>query len=697
MIRFGGEAQAAFRESSAALQADATPALELLSFGFTITWFKESAPRVWLALLKPDAQISDIFALDLEYLLIGHGFENDFQQRTLLAAAPQEIAYRIDNRVRFVASPAPNLRAACASWAQINKTAIVPIQIARVGSPNRDVLALHELLSRSLWIRDIFDDSEPVADPAEFFGREVAVQELTARSYLGKPLAVFGLRKIGKTSLLRRVKDLLDTDTGALYATAFLQCNATKYRSGRWHAVLLDLLSAWALSITRHAASLGLKTEARHEKLKGLLAPGKPNPTDAAVADAFERDFIKLLKAAKNIAAQSASGTARLVAIFDEADELYPTRADAGYWREDYFSLWSTIQTVKRGLETPADLTFILGGVNPSGVESGAVLGRPNPLFELSSLYLKPLSREEATALLLGLGKRVGLVFEDGACQEAYAITGGHPWLLRKLGSQIHRSQPAGTGRQIITSEAVRRVFARTRRSFYQHIDWILQHLKAVAPDEYRLLRDIAEGGAERFFEDWSNEDFRDTFAEHLAQYGIVTFRDDVPEVSVGLIGDALRAPTPTDFLEQKARLQEAAESLERSIRTRLLTDIPVGRTEDETLRFIVESIPSGSEQRPADRTALLQIGREQGLRAVLDSLNWGDYVLLLVHKDAGISWTGSHVPIADREALLRRAISSLHLARHNNDTALRNDITSRGFGAILKDVDRVLEMLATL
>jgi hypothetical protein len=92
----------------------------------------------------------------------------------------------------------------------------------------------------------------------------------------------------------------------------------------------------------------------------------------------------------------------------------------------------------------------------------------------------------------------------------------------------------------MVNSEMVHRVFARTKRSFYGHIDWILSHLKEVAPDEYKLLKDLAIGGKDRFLAEWADISFRDTFAEHLAKYGVVEFHDDVPEITVGLIRDCL-------------------------------------------------------------------------------------------------------------------------------------------------------------
>jgi len=253
---------------------------------------------------------------------------------------------------------------------------------------------------------------------------------------------VFGLRKIGKTSLLGRVQDLLDSDTSSgVNVTAFLRCNAARLRGGRWFAVVSDLIAQWTKRINDIAVNQGSKTQVRELRLPAVLATGRPAPTDSAVGEAFEKDVAKLMKAGRSLAD---ARSIRFIAIFDEADRLYPSAPDAGWWKGDYFSLWDTLQSLRAGLDDPAELVYFLGGVNPSGVEAGSLVQRPNPLFELSKIFLSPLPRDESDSLLTGLGARVGLTFDDSALALAHDITGGHPWLLRKLGACSTKLIPTG-------------------------------------------------------------------------------------------------------------------------------------------------------------------------------------------------------------------------------------------------------------
>lgn len=691
-IDFGGDALASFNKASAITRDDARPVLDFLSAGFVITWFQERSPRLWLALLKPKDKVRDHFLLSMECLLIGHGFPQDFQQRTLLAEPPDDISFRVSKAIRFVSSSAAMMRAACAAWAVQNRIAIVPIDDASIDRGDPDG-ALYKLLSDALWRRDVFDDSEPVIHASEFFGRELVVQELVSRVYLGQLAAIFGLRKIGKSSVLRRVMELLDADTLHLCVTSVVLCNATRIKSGRWSIVLNDLLADWADVLNRRAKAMGSPTEVTPRRLAGITQTGKPAPTDGQIADAFQYDVEKILRVARSLAERSHSQGIRLVALFDEADELYPDGADPGYWRYDYFALWNTLQTLKRGLDDPTEFSYLLFGVNPTGVESGSILGKANPLFELSPNYLKPLAKSGAKALLCGLGERVGLSFDDAAVAAAFEISGGHPWLLRKLGSQIHKASQAGAA-ATIDEGTVRRVFERTKRTFYQHVDWILQHLKNVAPDEYRLLKDIAVGGKDRYHSEWADVQFRETFAEHLAQYGLVHFEATVPAISIGLIRNALASPNPTLFADQKSVLREMGEALEDLIRIRISTDVANGRSPEEAVAFVVEAVPKEAKHRPKDREQLRSLGLSAGMRALVEALNWGDYLLVLARPDSGIVWSGSPMDISERQALLSETITVFHLARHNNDSALQKEFECPGYNSIIAKLGRCREML---
>jgi hypothetical protein len=212
----------------------------------------------------------------------------------------------------------------------------------------------------------------------------------------------------------------------------------------------------------------------------------------------------------------------------------------------------------------------------------------------------------------------------------AVVLVGGHPMLLRKLGSAIHTSDVNRSMLKDVSAATVQQVYARTKRDFYNHVNWILDHLRDVAPDENQLLRDLATGGARSHVDDWKDDEFRDTFAHHLQKYGLVRFEDDQPVVQLALIAEALRKPVACEFEEQKRQLKGLVEAIEEAVRARLAADICRDRTPAEATRAVVTAIPSEAKNRSLDRQALLDLGEYYGVAALFESLNWGDYEILL-------------------------------------------------------------------
>jgi hypothetical protein len=692
-LRLHPDARAALDRADGLTKADALPILEILSEGFDITWFKERDRRLWLAAAKPLPGIRDHFGLTLECFVIGNGYPKDFQQRTFLQDPPADLADRIDPTLRFIASNAPLAEASCAAWASTKKIGMVLIKTGR-RSEDDSTAHLYRLLSTSLWRRDLFAQSEPVRLPSEFFGREVVVNEVLAKVIAGAPVAVFGLRKIGKSSLLGRVEDLLEGDENCVCATALLLGNSSRLKSGRWWHAALDIVGEWQRKLQGLASRASSKVHAKAEALHELVSK---NTTDTArLAAAFEKDLMKLLRCAQQLATEMSRGSVRLVAFIDECDHLYPHLPNAGHWQSDFFILWNTLQTIKRRLADRTQLVYVLGGVNPSGVEEGTLVGEPNPLFGMQRVYLAPMGKDDAGSLLKGLGGRMGLAFTDDAVTLAYDLVGGHPLLLRRLGSAIHGSDAQRSASKTVTSEVVSRSFARSKRDFYSEVNWILEHLRAVAPDEERLLRHLALGGSQAYLDVWGDNEYRETFAHHLERYGLVLFEEDVPTVALPLIKDALKKPIATEFDEQKRQLKDLIDVIEQAVRARLASDLERDRTRSEAVETVVKAVPSDTKNRPLDRQQLKAIGEAAGLAAVLESLNWGDYETLLNKFHDEIRWIGDDIEKSARLQSIKKGFTDAHLVRHNNNRELKELIAREGFNILYARFCRLRDMLSS-
>lgn len=699
LINFSGEAKVFFEETPAAIQDHARPVLRYLSAGFLVSTFRSPSPRMWQATLKPLERVRDKFGLQYEYFMIGNSFDDEFHMRSFDTVPSSKIAFRVDKQLLFVASNASALDDICATRARDNRISIIPLSPHKIEGmlPIEYSNDLDSKLRNSLWVRDRFDDSEPVKTPGEFFGREGLVNSLVQRSLDGKPTAVFGLRKIGKSSILRRVQDRLLGLDNTLVVPALVNCNNSTVKANRWSYLLERLIGEWSAALLTFAKSKGEVIDVPKNSLIKKLNDDKKRISDhGAVSRAFSKDLTKLIRISEHLKDKQKISRYCIIAIFDEADHLYPHLPESSYWQEDYFHLWNTLQGIKRDQEDPRILNYLLGGVNPSGVEMGTLRDQPNPLFEMGTTFVKPMSRIETDELLNGLGYPMGLVFTKDAIDAVFQATGGHPWLLRKVGSLIHDANVNRMGQIEIGVKQVDIILRRSQRKIYAHIDWILRHLERIAKDEYDLLRDICQRGVSSYHSDWKDREFRDVFADHLESYGIFEFDENgSPRVTIKAISNVLARPEADTFDQQKADLKEFVDNLEVVIRYRIGNDLSINRSREEAIQAILEAIPKDAKNRPKSREELRLVGEKRGTEGIIESLNWEDYIVLFSKYREEILWSASAAQSKDIVADLKNTFKTVHIIRHNNDAELKSIINQHGYQTIIGLLANAREFLS--
>jgi len=222
----------------------------------------------------------------------------------------------------------------------------------------------------------------------------------------------------------------------------------------------------------------------------------------------------------------------------------------------------------------------------------------------------------------------------------------------------------------------------------------MLDHLRRVAPEEERLLRDLALGGTGAY-EAWGDRDLREAFAFKLERFGLVQFKHEVPRVDLEILRDAVRKPTEGEFEAQKRNLKTLVDAIEGALRVRLHADLGVDRTAAEAVAAVAHSIPSEAKNRALNRQQLVSLGEASGLRSVLEALNWGDYEVLLNKEYDAIAWSGPELTREERLGLLKMIFQQAHLVRHNNDHELRELITVSGYSELCGRFCSVLDMVS--
>jgi predicted ATPase/TolA-binding protein len=294
------------------------------------------------------------------------------------------------------------------AWLQI---AALRAEGIRVMPIERSVLRSAEFGSRSQLLdylqyrylgprRDLFDRRLPISDQLNFFGRERIADNLIDRLRGGDSVALFGLRKMGKSSLLHYIGDRLDCPV------SLVDLETGTDLVGIYNHILED----WA-RCARFNASGVTWTPPR------VAVSPDPSATFTEAA----RHLLQFL--------ESHGQTPQLALLVDEFELIAPTESRG-------FESFLAFARALRGLvqERLGQFGLMVAGVDTALVRTNRLGGQQNPFFNFfQEVYLPPLNVEDATQMIRNIGVQMGLEVDDAAARAAVRITGGHPYWARKL------------------------------------------------------------------------------------------------------------------------------------------------------------------------------------------------------------------------------------------------------------------------
>jgi hypothetical protein len=254
---------------------------------------------------------------------------------------------------------------------------------------------LRDKLRTELGAQRLFDLRSP-AEGAQYFGRVREFAEVERYVLAGRSIGLWGLRKIGKTSLLRRL--------------------ASKH-----HSPAADQPMVLLLDLT--ARAYGEPTirgvhRALDAVLDRALCPGSGN-------------------AVERLAALVRARTGKVVLAIDEYERLL----DGSIPAVDGVLFLEALRGLAQS--TRDQFAIILAGRDRRFVATARIDGRDNPMYRfLTDLPVGGLDDDSAREMLRKLGRRMGLDLHHEALNRCVRETGGHPMLLRTLGDLIDRGVP---------------------------------------------------------------------------------------------------------------------------------------------------------------------------------------------------------------------------------------------------------------
>ncbi|MFC6704629.1 translation initiation factor IF-2 N-terminal domain-containing protein [Flexivirga alba] len=410
-----------------------------------------------VALVRFSGAIETGFGFTREVMLF-YSPHRDLQVRTFEVAA-KEIA-RSDSSVTpdtfFMWSPDQRLRIKLNDWSRSSRLAI-PLLI----DPH-DELSLITLLRDYVYARDLFYATTPVYG-ASFFGRRTLLQSLRDDVFSQKVTGLFGLRKSGKTSILMQLKEELRDDQVV--------------------TVLMDLET---FPSPPEDPTDDILAELRRRLISELKAHGLRTQELSELSE--NPSIVELKQALLVLLKRLARKGDRILLLLDEIEYLTPSdRVDIAEGEMPRISQF--LAALRSLVQEAENFTFVLSGLTSAIVEGGRLYGRPNPLFSWAkSVYVAPLTREEADDLATTVGAKMGIKFESGALEALHEASGGHAFLYRNLSSAVVGHLPKNDFSRVMSRSAVLTELTDWKSRVQGNIEEMVQHIKRYYSTEAVML-----------------------------------------------------------------------------------------------------------------------------------------------------------------------------------------------------------------
>jgi len=299
---------------------------------------------------------------------------------------------------------------------------VIPIDdaiIQRGREQQKERQALQSHLRRYLGRRrDLYNVRDPVADRLNFFGRVAQSVELLETLSEGRPIALLGLRKMGKSSLMQYLRDK------ASFPVALVDLQAGSDLDGLYTRIL----ESWRRS---------MRVKFPDFQWDPPTLPPSQATDSTAISSAFSA-------AAQDLMAQlESSGYAPQLGLFvDEIEVIVPHEQD-GRKAPDPKALERYLafaRTLRGLLQETGDLALMVVGVDPRLNRINRWGTRQNPFYQFfREEYLGPLGRQDCIQMVRNIGRQMGLAYTDNAVEFVADASGGHPFLARQLCSAALR------------------------------------------------------------------------------------------------------------------------------------------------------------------------------------------------------------------------------------------------------------------
>ena len=516
---------------------------------FDVTWagrVKDGKSEVAAYFLKPARFVAELLGTERELLLVYSPYPA-LQARAIALhdSIASKNAQRLDPLGSILVSPSDKTRAFVKGYLDTapERPPIVALSSQELQSLS-DATQVRQILIDQLFRRDLFGLESPLRTDTLFFGRQKIVTELLDRFRSGQSSGLFGLRRIGKTSVLYALGRRCEG--GRIAGFAYLDTSSPGLYKGRWWKALQRVIEAIAdpFDLRRGERShiRGLTVEYDEENAAGH----------------FKADIDTLRRRMPE---------KRLLLALDEVEHLTFDISPSSHWAEDALPFWQTLRSVHQ--DTSGSFCFVLTGVNPRLLEEERIGRHDNPLFStVRPYYLRPFDQAAVREMVRRLSRYMGLKCDEELYRSLTEEYGGHPFLVRQACSQLCRLVPDRPGQ--LGQDLFQQRRDELNRTLEKNVRQILNVLAIWYPDEYEMIGTLARGDVETFrnYAKLSAE-----FTEHMDGYGLVVDPLGTPKITMKLVESYLERqrkaehPTVHDKEQVLVEITTRRNMIERALR----------------------------------------------------------------------------------------------------------------------------------
>jgi tetratricopeptide (TPR) repeat protein len=382
---------------------------------------------------------------------------------------------------------------------------VVPIEEVQAQAIVDDEDAIHryfnQLLSEWVFQRDLYKGNFPVSG-RRFFGREREIGIINQNINDGRSMGIFGLRKSGKTSILKQLQLIRKGDI-----IAYIDPEASPVSSCSW--------ICWK---TVHEWVQGSQSVNRRLNLLRCQSAHKLPDFNQIIIE-FSSDVQSLI--------EGLSGEAKLILMIDEIDKVVPLHGERWEYSLEFFKLLRGIAQ-----QTHGQFVVLVSGANPAICEIPQWGYEDNPVFQFfEEMYLPLLSERQCWEMIVTLGKGMGVEYDETALRSIYEMTGGHPFITRRLCSALVRTQnerPLLVNLKMVTGAEEEFLI-----QLYELFGEIKSRLLRDYPNEWNLIEAIASGFTyeeiKQLIPDWA------LALRHLEGYELVERVENKPRIKIKL------------------------------------------------------------------------------------------------------------------------------------------------------------------